>query len=303
MEPPQLLELFPDPPTLPVPGFQTVILLGEDGSGAEELLGLTVNPDLACGTAPEPPRPADPPPVLLEVICDLSPPLCPPHPALPPLPGPVHVPLPVLRLTEEEKRLLEQEGVTLPGDLPLTQAEERLLKKVRRKIRNKQSAQDSRRRRKEYLDGLESRAAACSALNRELREKVRELEKINGSLLQQLQALIKETSTKAAQTGPCVLILVLSLGLILLPSCSPFQQEEHWDGLGPTGVISRNILTRQEPGEDGDPPILGWGWGAQPGLGAEGGAGGGVWGGVHPPWKGSRDKFLRAGCGDRGTRG
>ncbi|NXF00260.1 CR3L4 protein, partial [Menura novaehollandiae] len=133
-----------------------------------------------------------------------------------------------LRLTEEEKRLLAQEGVTLPGDLPLTQvcggtlgavgsggdrgdpsvpqAEERLLKKVRRKIRNKQSAQDSRRRKKEYLDGLESRAAACSALNQELRKKVQELEKSNGSLLRQLQALIKETSSKPAQTGTCVLV-------------------------------------------------------------------------------------------------
>ncbi|NXL40427.1 CR3L4 protein, partial [Glaucidium brasilianum] len=111
-----------------------------------------------------------------------------------------------LRLTEEEKRLLAQEGVTLPRTLPLTQAEERLLKKVRRKIRNKQSAQDSRRRKKEYLDGLESRAAACSALNQELRRKVQELEKHNGSLVRQLQALIKETSNKAAQTSTCVLV-------------------------------------------------------------------------------------------------
>ncbi|NWW18663.1 CR3L4 protein, partial [Falcunculus frontatus] len=68
------------------------------------------------------------------------------------------------------------------------------------------------------------RAAACSALNRELRKKVQELEKSNGSLLRQLQALIKETSSKPAQTGTCVLILFLSLGLILLPSSSPFRR-------------------------------------------------------------------------------
>ncbi|KAK7886745.1 hypothetical protein WMY93_026366 [Mugilogobius chulae] len=84
-----------------------------------------------------------------------------------------------LQLTEEEQKLLNQEGVSLPSDKPLSKAEERILKKVRRKIRNKQSAQDSRRRRKEYVDALESRAAECSAQNRELQKTVEQLEKSN----------------------------------------------------------------------------------------------------------------------------
>ncbi|XP_064257639.1 cyclic AMP-responsive element-binding protein 3-like protein 4 [Passer domesticus] len=315
MEAPELPEpdgLFPDPAALPVPvlSFQTLTLPEDDGSGAEELLGLTVNPDIACGlgSGPEPPRPQGAPPVLLEVVCDLSTPLLPSlfpgiQLAPSPEPQPAAGPVPQLRLTEEERRLLLQEGVTLPGELPLTQAQERLLKKVRRKIRNKQSAQDSRRRKKEYLDELESRAAACSALNQELRKKVQELETSNGSLLRQLQALIKETSGKPAQTGTCVLILFLSLGLILLPSSSPFRRGGGRDGLGATGVISRNILARREPGAAAESPFPRWIPGPEPGAGLEDGAGGGARGwDSHPP-QGSWQQFLQGGHGDRGTRG
>ncbi|XP_019412363.1 PREDICTED: cyclic AMP-responsive element-binding protein 3-like protein 4 isoform X2 [Crocodylus porosus] len=158
--------------------------------------------------------------------------------------------LPDLLLTEEERRLLTQEGVSLPSGLPLTKAEERILKKVRRKIRNKQSAQDSRRRKKEYIDGLEGRAAACSAQNQELRKKVQELERHNGALLsqlQRLQALIKQTSNKAAQTSTCILILLFSLGLIAFPSYSLFHGgRQAGEVYKPRGVISRNILAQAD---------------------------------------------------------
>ncbi|KAK2845066.1 hypothetical protein Q5P01_011725 [Channa striata] len=154
---------------------------------------------------------------------------------------------PELQLTEEEQKLLTQEGISLPNNLPLTKAEERILKKVRRKIRNKQSAQDSRRRRKEYIDGLESRAAACSAQNKELQRTVERLEKHNMSLLaqlRQLQSLIKQTVSKGAQTSTCLLIILVSLGLIIMPSFSPFSRDlSADDDYRPTGVISRNILT------------------------------------------------------------
>ncbi|XP_041963887.1 cyclic AMP-responsive element-binding protein 3-like protein 4 isoform X1 [Alosa sapidissima] len=154
---------------------------------------------------------------------------------------------PDLQLTEEEEKLLKQEGISLPNNLPLTKTEERILKKVRRKIRNKQSAQDSRRRKKEYIDGLEGRVAACSAQNKELQRTVDQLEKHNISLLAQLrklQSLIKQTATKAAQTSTCIMIFIFSLVLIIFPSYSPFSRGSSAveEGYAPIGVISRSIL-------------------------------------------------------------
>ncbi|NXP65792.1 CR3L3 protein, partial [Chloropsis cyanopogon] len=148
---------------------------------------------------------------------------------------------PELVLTEEEKQLLEKEGVTLPTCLPLTKAEERVLRKVRRKIRNKQAAQDSRRRRKIYVDGLENRVAACTAENHELEKKVQQLQKQNMSLLRQLQklqALVRQSAPKTTRRKTCTMIVVLSFCLVLSPSIrSPGSVEPQRE----LKVLSRQI--------------------------------------------------------------
>ncbi|KAG8505980.1 Cyclic AMP-responsive element-binding protein 3, partial [Galemys pyrenaicus] len=114
-----------------------------------------------------------------------------------------------LMLTDEEKRLLEKEGLTLPGILPLTKMEEQILKRVRRKIRNKKSAQESRRKKKVYVGGLESRVLKYTAQNLELQNKVQLLEEQNLSLLDQLrrlQAMVIQISNKTSSSSTCALV-------------------------------------------------------------------------------------------------
>lgn len=152
-----------------------------------------------------------------------------------------------LILTEDEKKLLAKEGVSLPNQLPLTKYEERILKKIRRKIRNKQSAQESRKKKKEYIDGLETRMAACNAHNQELQRKVVQLEKQNLSLIEQLrklQVLVMHSTGKAVQTGTCIMVLLVSLGLIIFPSISPFARDKKAtqdDDYAPVRVFSRSL--------------------------------------------------------------
>uniref|UniRef100_A0A4W5PAD6 BZIP domain-containing protein n=1 Tax=Hucho hucho TaxID=62062 RepID=A0A4W5PAD6_9TELE len=127
-------------------------------------------------------------------------------------------------LNEDEKKLLAKEGVHLPSQLPFTKYEERVLKKIRRKIRNKQSAQESRKKKREYVDGLEGRMDACSKHNLALQRKVHQLEETNTSLLEQLarlQTLLPNGSSKTAQKGTCILVLLLSFSILLSPSLQP----------------------------------------------------------------------------------
>ncbi|XP_043442124.1 cyclic AMP-responsive element-binding protein 3-like protein 3 isoform X1 [Prionailurus viverrinus] len=168
------------------------------------------------------------------------------HPGAPHLPRPATQHCQELVLTEDEKKLLAKEGLTLPTQLPLTKYEERALKKIRRKIRNKQSAQESRKKKKEYIDGLETRMSACTAQNQELQRKVLHLEKQNLSLLEELkklQAIVVQSTSKSAQTGTCIAVLLLSFALIVLPSISPFvaNKAESAGDYAPVRVFSRTL--------------------------------------------------------------
>ncbi|XP_069780288.1 cAMP responsive element binding protein 3-like 3 like [Narcine bancroftii] len=172
-----------------------------------------------------------------------------------------------LILTEEEKRLLSKDGMHLPTSLPLTKSEERALKRIRRKIRNKQSAQESRKKKKNYIDGLESRVAACTVQNQELQRKVQHLENQNMSLIEQLrklQALVKQTTTKTANISTCIMVFLLSFTLIIFPSINPFgaklrSQEESFSVLSRTLLDSDSSHVRLVPNthnSDADPEIM-----------------------------------------------
>ncbi|EDW85419.2 uncharacterized protein Dwil_GK10597 [Drosophila willistoni] len=111
---------------------------------------------------------------------------------------PIHTPLissqpkgstGTLLLTEEEKRTLIAEGYPIPQKLPLTKAEEKSLKKIRRKIKNKISAQESRRKKKEYMDQLERRVEILVSENYDYKKRLESLEETNANLLSQLHKL------------------------------------------------------------------------------------------------------------------
>ncbi|EAA03851.5 AGAP011038-PA, partial [Anopheles gambiae str. PEST] len=121
---------------------------------------------------------------------------------------PIHTPLissqpkgstGTLILTEEEKRTLLAEGYPIPTRLPLTKAEEKSLKKIRRKIKNKISAQESRRKKKEYMDQLERRVDILVSENLEYRKRVEALEDCNQNLQTELSKLRQLISRQGAR--------------------------------------------------------------------------------------------------------
>lgn len=133
------------------------------------------------------------------------------------------------KITEEEMRLLAQEGHDADdyvNSKELTTRQEKELKKVRRKIRNKRSAHESRKRRKEFMDNLQENYTSITEENKQLQSRVKELESQNSSLRSQIQKLktfIAAASARTAQATTCVMLLVLSLAFFLAPNYGPLS--------------------------------------------------------------------------------
>ncbi|CAB3981970.1 Cyclic AMP-responsive element-binding 3 3, partial [Paramuricea clavata] len=154
-----------------------------------------------------------------------------------------------LLISEEEKKMLEEEGHFLPTNVALTKNEEKLLKKVRRKIKNKVSAQESRRKKKEYIDGLESRVKNCTDQNRFLQKKIDNLEEQNKTLLDQLkslQELVSSSNQSKKQTSTCILVLFLAFALVAFPfqniTSSSAKTNTVADAYSTMSVRSRTLL-------------------------------------------------------------
>jgi len=134
---------------------------------------------------------------------------------------------PALALTPEERKYMEKEGIRLPTHYPLTKQEESLLKRIRRKIRNKKSAQTSRIKQKEYIDALEYRTDKLEAEKQQLHEKVAQLGEQNKTLMEQireLQRTVGNGTRRSAQASTCLAVILLSCMLVLSPSMHPLMQ-------------------------------------------------------------------------------
>jgi len=110
-------------------------------------------------------------------------------------------------LLKLSSKSLETYAQNLAATRPLTEEEERQLKRQRRLIKNRESAQLSRQRKRMFIEELESQVSGLQADNRDLVKQVASLTSENQALkdeLMNLQALIKQQGmgTTTNQSAP-----------------------------------------------------------------------------------------------------
>lgn len=146
-------------------------------------------------------------------------------------------------LTDEERGLMEQEGITVPKKGPLSKASERELKRLRRQVKNKYSAKDSRKKRKEYMDGL---AQANADLADQLTASRRDASALR-SKLRGVQSLFRP----AAKASVGVASKTRKSAVLLL--CLLFSRQHGLDLGSMTGLSDLNLTTSAD-----SPPLDSW---------------------------------------------
>ena len=156
-----------------------------------------------------------------------------------------------LSLTEDEKSILKKEGVVLPENVhTLTKTEERHIKQVKRRIKNKISAAESRKRKKYYLDGLEERVQQTTSLNCELQKRVSELEKRNLDLLttvKRMKSFLSSYVPKIPTSNSALLLFIIAFSLFSIPSwisISNNLSQTHYSNQKHANVGSRTLLSQ-----------------------------------------------------------
>ena len=118
---------------------------------------------------------------------------------------------------------------------PLTIDEEKQLKRQRRLIKNRESAQLSRQKKKQYVEDLERKVQTLTAQNENLQNQVGQLSEANQQLGEQvtyLQNFIQEqghqlpsqqlfNKNTAATAGICMFVILFSFGLFFSAGTAP----------------------------------------------------------------------------------
>ena len=155
----------------------------------------------------------------------------------------------------------------------LTSEERRELKRQRRLIKNRESAQASRQRKKNYVETLEQQVATLNGENNRLREHITALSTENKNLKDEviyLHDMIKKTpglstlftaganymasfskgqqnlSANVKSAGLCLMILLFSFGLFFNNMQPQQQQALPWDRTGPEPIPEVIIFLMQK---------------------------------------------------------
>lgn len=169
----------------------------------------------------------------------------------------------LLKLSSKE---LEDYAQTLAATRPLTVEEEKLLKRQRRLIKNRESAQLSRQRKKIYIEDLERQVSALTAENIHLSKKLSALSVNNHSLVEeviQLQKVVKKNQSEThdvvpkkkqasseqnlRKAGLCLMMVLFSFGLFMNPAQAP-GAPIHGNPVGASlsnGILGEPALLKQ----------------------------------------------------------